>query len=74
MDKPLPLPYHSYMLRFWPEQQENGPTIWRYTLIDPQSGKRYGFLSLDSLVAYLSALTDELSTSSVWSTTPTPDP
>jgi len=64
MFKPLPFPYHSYMLRFWPEQQENGPTVWRYTLVDPQTGQRYGFLSLDSLVAYLSALTDELSISS----------
>ena len=68
-----PLPYHSYMLRFWPEQQEDGQMIWRYTLIDPQSGKRYGFLSLDSLVAYLSALTDELATPSIWSTTRVPD-
>lgn len=59
------LPYHSYMLRFWPEQQENGPITWRYILVDPQTGKRFAFLSLESLNAFLSALTDELSTHAV---------
>ncbi len=70
MLKPLPLPYHSYMLRFWPEQQENGQAVWRYTLVDPQSGQRYVFLSLESFVAYLSAITDELSPSSEVSNVP----
>lgn len=52
------------MLRFWPEVQENGAAAWRYTLVDPHSGKRYSFLSLDSMLAYLTLLTEELTTGS----------
>lgn len=60
MSEPLSFPYHHYMLRFWPEPQENGAAAWRYTLIDPHSGQRHSFLSLDSLIAYLSVLTEDL--------------
>lgn len=54
-----PITYHSYLLRFWCEHQETGQIVWRYTLLDPHSGQRFGFLSLDSLIAYLVALTNE---------------
>ncbi len=50
-------PYHAYMLRFWPEHQPSGQTQWRFTLIDPGSGQRHGFASLEALVDYLSLLT-----------------
>lgn len=65
------IPYHSYLLRFWCEHHENGQIVWRYTLLDPHTGQRFGFLSLDSLVAYLAALTSE---STLPDNTDTPSP
>ena len=58
--------YHAYMLRFWPEQTPN-ETIWRFTLLDPHSGQRKGFHSLDALFGYLTSLTtnDETSAHSI---------
>ncbi len=51
------IPYHAYMLRFWPEYPPSGQTQWRFTLVDPGSGKRQGFASLEALVEFLSQLT-----------------
>ena len=51
-----PTPYYTYVLRFWPEQPGGGETVWRFTLLDPQTGKRLGFASLEAFVAHLSQL------------------
>lgn len=50
-------PYYSYMLRFWPESQISGETQWRFTLIDPSTGQKRGFASLEALLGYLSQVT-----------------
>lgn len=47
-------PYYSYMLRFWPESQPSGERQWRFTLIDPGTGQRRAFASLEALMEYLS--------------------
>jgi hypothetical protein len=52
--------YHTYILRFWQEQdetQEEGK--WRFTLLDPTQGHRYGFSSLDDLMDFLKAQMNE---------------
>ena len=51
-------PYHAYMLRFWPEQQPS-ESVWRFTLLDPHSGQRQGFQSLDALFSHLASLTGD---------------
>ncbi len=51
-------PYHAYMLRFWPECQETEHPHWRFTLLDPKTGKQLGFATLESLTKFLSFLTE----------------
>ena len=46
-------PYYSYMLRFWPEPQPSGETQWRFTLVNPGTGQRQAFASLEALVEFL---------------------
>jgi hypothetical protein len=47
--------YRSYLLRFWearsrrPEKQ----ATWRFSLEDPQTGKKRGFPDLEALVEFL---------------------
>lgn len=51
---PKDLPsYHSYVLRFWQEQTLELTDTWRFSLEDPQSGKRVGFDNLAELVTFL---------------------
>ncbi len=52
-----PPSYHSYLLRFWEERSEQ-PAVWRFSLEDPQTTRRYGFASLDALVEWLRAQID----------------
>ena len=44
--------YHIFMLKCWPEhQQSNGfITSWRFSLEDPTTGQRKGFVQLDDLL------------------------
>lgn len=51
-----PTPYYAYILRFWPAQQGGGETVWRFILLDSQTGKRLGFASFEAFVAHLSQL------------------
>ena len=55
-----PSPYYTYMLRFWPEDYQTEEPHWRFTLLDPKTGKQLGFATLESLVNYLSTLTEEV--------------
>lgn len=48
--------YYAYLLRLW---REAGETHWRASLENPSTGKRLGFATLDRLVKYLNAQTDE---------------
>ncbi len=50
--------YYAYMLRFWPERHP-GETTWRFTLLDPHSGKCLGFHSLEALTNHLASLTQD---------------
>jgi hypothetical protein len=59
-EKSLPVQvqtYHSYLLRFWEERAE-GASVWRFTLEDPQTGKRQGFADLENLTEWLRSCTD----------------
>ena len=52
-------PYYSYMLRFWPEPQPSGETQWRFTLVNPGTGKKRAFASLEALVEFLAQFTQD---------------
>ena len=43
--------YHSYLLRCW----SDGPGLWRFSVEDPHTGARRGFLTMAALVAFLDA-------------------
>jgi hypothetical protein len=47
--------YRAYLLRFWEERglQPETSSVWRFSLEDPQTGKRHGFASLEALVTFL---------------------
>jgi len=47
-----PPPYLSYLLRLW-LAGGNDPAEWRAALIDPLTGERRGFASLDELTTFL---------------------
>ncbi len=49
-----PLVSKSYWFKCWRENaaQDTGD-IWRFSLEDPNTGKRIGFASLESLLAYV---------------------
>jgi hypothetical protein len=49
-----PPQYHSYLLRFWEERGQQ-PSVWRFSLEDPQTDQRYGFASLEALMHWLRA-------------------
>lgn len=49
--------FQSYVLRLWSEEQ-NGRSVWRFTLLEPQTGKRLSFDSLTALFAHLDLLTE----------------
>lgn len=52
----LVAPYQAYVLRLWSEEQD-GQTVWRFALLEPQSGQRLGFGTLNALFDHLSNLT-----------------
>lgn len=51
---PKPPHYHSYLLRFW-EERGHQPSVWRFSLEDPQTDERFGFASLEALTHWLEA-------------------
>jgi hypothetical protein len=48
--------YHSYLLRLW---KEHTHAPWRASLQDAVDGTRHGFASLESMVAFLHAKTND---------------
>jgi hypothetical protein len=50
--------YFSYLLRLWLAGDDDQPE-WRAALIDPQTGQRQGFASLEALFAFLLERTGE---------------
>jgi hypothetical protein len=44
--------YISYLLRLW-MVKENDTFVWRASLETTHSGERYGFASLDAMLAFL---------------------
>ena len=50
--------YHAYMLRLW-ETSNGERRIWRASLESPSSGERRGFRSLQSLIEFLEAQTED---------------
>lgn len=57
----LPPRYCAFLLRFWQvrSRRPDEPATWRFSLEDPNSGKRRGFPDLDSLFAFLKTQTCE---------------
>ena len=53
--------YYSFLLRLW-RTSSHGNAVWRASLESAQTGERYGFADLASLIAFLEAQTgDDLS-------------
>ena len=52
---PRPPNYCVYLLRFWEEtsQLPNAPGVWRFSLEDPHTGERRGFISVEELAIFL---------------------
>ena len=52
---PQPPRYHIYLLTLWEERNEdpNSPTMWRFRLEDPRTGRRRGFANVEALVEAL---------------------
>jgi hypothetical protein len=50
-----PARYRTYVLTAWEERSRNPdvPTVWRFSLLDPSTGRRRGFASLEVLAAAL---------------------
>jgi hypothetical protein len=50
-----PARYQTYLLTAWQERSQNPavPTVWRFSLLDPSTGQRRGFASLEALMAAL---------------------
>ena len=53
MDRPPS--YRSYVLTCWAEQSQDPsvPVVWRFSLEDPHTGQRRGFVSPEDLFAFL---------------------
>jgi hypothetical protein len=47
--------YRSYLLAFWEERgrEPRREHVWRFSLLDPHTGERRGFASLEALVTAL---------------------
>lgn len=55
--------YYSYILRFWEDRSEKTNSAdWRFSLEDPERQVRYGFGSLEDLVAFLEKRCNEVRT------------
>ncbi len=48
--------YHAYILRLWVESQEAAEPVWRFVLLDPQTGQQHGFRSIEALSEFLDEL------------------
>ena len=50
-----PARYRTYVLTAWQERSRDPavPPVWRFSLLDPSTGQRRGFASLEALVAAL---------------------
>jgi len=59
---PQPPVYRIYLLTVWQEhgQAETNDQGWRFHLTDPQTGKRYGFTSADTLIAALQKMSNSV--------------
>jgi hypothetical protein len=53
LDKPPS--YRTYLIRCWEERSRDTmhPTVWRFSLEDPHTGRRRGFASLEDMLAFL---------------------
>jgi hypothetical protein len=52
--------YQTYILRFWQEQDATqNKQQWRFTLLDSTKGHRYGFSSIDDLIAFIQSQMNE---------------
>ncbi len=47
--------YHAFLLRCWQERSQfnDVPAVWRFSLENPQTGDRFGFTTLDAVIAAL---------------------
>jgi hypothetical protein len=57
-ETPVPVFYHSYLLRLWSEEQA-GSTEWHSQIDHIQSGRRWSFDTLDKLLDFLNRQTED---------------
>jgi len=52
--------YQSYLLRYWEMRSQHAgrPATWRFSLEDPQTGRKHVFPDLEGLVAFLETQLD----------------
>ena len=52
---PKPPRYRSYLLTIWEEQNWDlsVPVVWRFSLEDPHTGQRHGFVGLEEEAVFL---------------------
>ncbi len=50
-----PPSYRTYLIRCWEERSRDltAPTVWRFSLEDPQTGQRRGFASLEKMMGFI---------------------
>ncbi len=50
-----PPSYRTFLIRCWEERSRDPtlPTVWRFSLEDPHTGRRRGFPSLEDVVTFL---------------------
>jgi hypothetical protein len=56
MEKGRANDYHAYLLRIWRDGQESP---WRTSLVDPHSGEKMSFASLEQMWSFLHGLLQE---------------
>ena len=49
--------HRTYLLTIWEERSRDStlPTLWRFSLKDPDTGQRRGFARLEEVMAFLSS-------------------
>lgn len=49
--------YHSFLLRLWTTDQQNGEILWRASLESSETAKKQIFANMEELKDYLEILT-----------------
>jgi len=53
----MEIKYHSFLLRLWTTDQQNGEYLWRASLESPETGRKKIFSSVEELIDFLETVT-----------------